>query len=202
MKMNNTIRTIPCLLLLLLSCSLLYSQRPSTVLELSDPYKYGWHEESNRLTFRDSLTVSTSLLNEYNNLKQSSWTNALKTAVAPGWGHFSIGRNTKGQIFLVSQLAILGTSLYYYERSMIHYRKYRDATNIDDINEHYDNAVEPYRRSNLFLGLFFVVWGYSIYDVMSETSSYNGELWNQIVEEEMSKKKGLQITPTGISWRF
>jgi len=202
MRVSTKLRIIPSLFLLLLSCSLLYSQGPSPVQELSNPYKYNWHEESTRLDFRDSLTVSTSLLDDYDNLKQSSWTNALKSAVAPGWGHFSIGRNTKGQVFLISQIAILGTSLYYYERSMIHYRKYRNATNIDDINEHYDNAVEPYRRSNLFLGLFFVVWGYSIYDVMSETNRYNGELWNQIVEEEISRHSSIQITPTGISWRF
>ena len=170
------------------------------IMDFSDPNKYEWENETDRLTFREDYYISKEMLQEYRALKQSPMSNALKNAVAPGWGHFSIGSNTKGQIFLVSQLALLGTSIYYYERSMIHYRKYKTATQIDEINEHYNNALVPYRQSNLLFGLFVVIWGYTIYDVIVETNQYNWNRWNEITERQ--RDQNLVITPTGITWRF
>jgi hypothetical protein len=180
-------------------CSLLFAEDFS-IMDFSDPYKYEWYNAEDRYTFRDSLSQSNLLLEDYLEIRQSPLTNALKTAVAPGWGHFSVKSYTKGQILLGSQLALLGTTLYFYERSMIHYRKYKKATQIDEIDEHYNNALIPYRQSNLFIGLFIVVWGYSIYDVINETNQYNYERWRELNERENSYE--ISISPNGVSFRF
>lgn len=171
-----------------------------SIMEFSNPYKYDWTDETARLEYREDLLTNTSLLDEYSQLKHSPLSNALRTAVAPGWGHFSLGSHTKGQIFLVAQLALLGSSIYYYEKSMIHYRKYKSATQIDEMNEHYNEALLPYRQSNLLFGLFVVVWGYTIYDVINETNDYNWNRWNELTGEE--NNFNLSITPNGISLRF
>jgi len=170
------------------------------IMDFSNPYKYDWYDETGRIEFRDSLLVATQLLDDYEQVKQSPLSNALKTAVLPGWGHFSVNSYTKGQIFLGSQLVLLGTSIYFYEKSMIHYRKYKSATQIDEIEEHYENAILPYRQSNLLLGLLAVVWGYTIYDAIVETNQYNANRWNELTQSESNQS--LIITPTGVSLRF
>ncbi|MBW6515828.1 MAG: hypothetical protein K0B81_04320 [Candidatus Cloacimonetes bacterium] len=195
------IHKIPCLLLLLfIVFSVKILSADFSIMEFSNPYKYEWFEEEDRITFRDSLEYRTMILSEYDELKQSTMTNALKTAFLPGWGHFTLRSYTKGQIFLGAQLALLGSSLYYYEKAMIHYRRYEKATQIDEINEHYDNALLPYRQSNLLLGLFIVVWGYTIYDVIVETNQHNWNIWNDLVQQ--NSNQALIITPTGITLRF
>lgn len=189
----------PLLLILLLFSGTLLAN-DFNIMEFSNPYKYDWYDEADRTDFRDSLMIRTMLLDEYDELKQSPMSNALKTAILPGWGHFSLKSYTKGQVFLGAQLALLGSSIYYYEKAMIHYRRYEKATQIDEINEHYDNALLPYRQSNLLFGLLVVVWGYTIYDVMVETNSYNQNIWNNLLHP--GSEQALIITPTGITLRF
>ncbi|MCB5230593.1 MAG: hypothetical protein WCX83_02715 [Candidatus Cloacimonas sp.] len=166
----------------------------------SDPQKYGWTDEDMRLEARDNLFLRNMLLDDYAMYAQSPLKNALKSSVAPGWGHFSINSYTKGQVFLGVQLGLLGSSLYFREKSSVEYKKYQKATQIDDIKRYYDNAVIPYRESNLLLGLFIVVWGYTIYDVIIETNNYNQAVWNDLIEP--INEPALKITPTGISYRF
>jgi len=142
-------RMLLLLFLALVMCvPALYSQ-DFDISEFSDPHKYGWIDEETRLAARDSLFLNTVLIDDYNEQMQSPILNAVKTAIAPGWGHFSVGSYTKGQVFLASQLVLLGTSIYYREQAMIDYRKYENATHIDDINGYYDSAITPYRQSNL-----------------------------------------------------
>ena len=83
---------------------------------------------------------------------------------------------------------------------MIHYRKYETATQIDEIEEHYENAILPYRQSNLLFGLLAVVWGYTIYDAIVETNQYNANRWNELTQRESNQT--LAITPTGVTLRF
>ena len=190
---------LPIALTLLILTSILTAQ-DFDVVEFSNPYKYGWLNEYSRLAARDSLFINSMMLDEYNDRMQSPLLNALKTAVAPGWGHFSVGSYTKGQLLLGSQIVLFGTSFYYREQAMIDYRKYKNATQIDDINNFYNSAVTPYRQSNLLLGLFFVIWGYTIYDSVIETHDYNNNLWYQLKEERTTYK--ISLTPTSISVRF
>ncbi len=166
------------------------------VLEFSSPVKYGWANEQMRLAARDSLFIKNLHLDKYNQLRQNPLNNVMKTAIAPGWGHFSVGSNTKGQVFLASQIALLSTGIYFHQKSMIEYRKYKKATQIDEMNQYYDSAITPYRQANLLFGLFFAVWCYTIYDVVLETNSYNADVWEDIVNNR------LKVTPSGVSIEF
>ena len=139
-------------------------------------------------------------LDEYSAKKQSPIINALKTSVAPGWGHFSVESYTKGQIFLGVQLALLGSGIYFREKAMIEYRKYEKATQIDDIDKYYDDTIIPHRQSSLLFTLSIVVWGYTIYDAIVETNHYNWELWEKLSTDKLSSN--LSITPVSITWRF
>lgn len=164
--------------------------------QFSNPFKYEWSDEEERLRSRDNLFLETMLLDKYNEQKQSAVVNALKTSIAPGWGHFSVESYTKGQVFLGIQLVLLGTGMYFRDKAMIEHSKYEQATQIDDIVKYYDQAQIPFRQSGLLFSLWFIVWGYTIYDVVIETNQYNWDLWDSI------RESNLTITPTSISYRF
>lgn len=186
---------------IILSCTMPVSLLGSgfDIHRFSDPFKYNWPNEETRLRFRDNLFMQTVMLDEYEEQKQAPLTNALKTAIAPGWGHFSVNSYTKGQVFLGVQVVLLGTGLYYREKAMIEYRKYENATQIEDINRYYDDAMIPHRQSTLLLSLFAIMWGYTIYDSILETNNYNWNLWESI---SGSIDSNLTITPTSITYRF
>lgn len=187
-------------LLLIIPLKLLPQEASTEIQDFSNPYKYGWTDEESRLQARDYNFLQNMLLEEYNSQKQSPMINAFKTAIAPGWGHFSLGSYTKGQIFLASQLVLLGSGIYYREKAMIEYSKYEKATQIDDINRYYESAITPYRQSSLLLTLLVIVWGYTIYDVINETNEYNWTLWDRLSEDYISSN--VTITPTSITFRF
>jgi hypothetical protein len=75
-----------------------------------------------------------------------------------------------------------------------------EATQVDEINSLYEAALEPYTLSMALFGLYALIWGYNLYDSVQATESYNGNLWNSIVDEYSSRR--ISITPTGIKVRF
>ncbi len=197
-------RTSFCLILLILTLNifqgiLLEASQVSTS-NFADPYKYGWIDESTRLNARDDFFLRTMLLEDYYNQKQSPFSNALKSAIAPGWGHFSVESYTKGQILLGIQLSLLGSGIYFREKANIQYNKYEEATQIEDINRYYNNAITPHRQSNFLLSIFFVVWAYTIYDTVLETNDYNDSLWNNIYLNR--RNMSISIYPTSIQVKF
>lgn len=199
---NKTFSMVKCFIVTIILCGLIPASLAGQELDIgrfSNPFKYGWVDEESRLNSRDKLFMRTVMLDQYHQEKQSSAVNALKTAIAPGWGHFSLESYTKGQLFLGVQIMLLGTGLYYREKSMIEFRKYEKATQVDDIKRYYDDAIIPHRQSTLLLSLFFIVWGYTIYDSIIETQTYNWDLWGKISGNEDAN---LTITPTSITYRF
>lgn len=193
------LRIMFLLLLFTIGSITVYAEEFS-IMDFTDPYKYEWYDEASRLAFRDRLERHSLLLSEYGEIKQSPLTNALKTAIAPGWGHYSVNSYTKGHVFLTTQIVLLGATYYFHDRSMIHYNRYKKATQIDEMNEHYENALIPYRQSNMLLGLFAAVWVYTIYDAVLETHRYNREAWDDLTERNQSS--AFIVTPTGITLRF
>ena len=197
--LSNSLLLSAFIFLLFCSISILEAQE-FDIRKFSDPQKYGWADETLRLDARDDLFIRNMLLEDYNKQAQSPLTNVIKTSFAPGWGHFSLGSYTKGQVLLGTQLGLLGTSLYLREKANIEYKKYKGATQIDAIHDYYESAIIPYRQSNLLLGLFVVVWGYTIYDVVLETHNYNDNIWNELTNS--MTVGSLNITPISISYRF
>jgi hypothetical protein len=170
------------------------------IKKFSDPEKYGWDSPEILFEARADLYNRQKLLQIYELKNQSITTNLIKSAFAPGWGHFSSGEYTKGQILLGLELIFLGTSYYYHDSAMEKYNKYKKATYITDINQFYEDANDSYFISQIFFSLGAIVWIYTIYDSINSTETYNDKVWNEIRQQHYSK--GISINPTGFTWRF
>jgi hypothetical protein len=168
--------------------------------KFSNPAKYNWNDLSTRQQAQDNLLERQKLLQVYQMSHLNMATNLGKSAMIPGWGHFSAQSYTKGQILLGLEIVMVGSSLYFYDQAMESYNKYKSATQIDDIHQYYNDSLKPYRTSQVFLGMAVVVWGYTLYDTYNETEKYNANQWTKIMNEY--NRNNLQISPTGISWRF
>ncbi|MCD4820069.1 MAG: hypothetical protein K8S23_15405 [Candidatus Cloacimonetes bacterium] len=168
--------------------------------KFSNINKYGWDNPEIHLEARENLFSRQKLLQIYQLNKKKPYTNVIKSAIMPGWGHFSAKNYIKGQILLATEIALFGTSLYYYDQASEYYDKYKKATNITDINNYYEKTRSPLRLSREFLSFGILIWIYTIYDTLIVTESYNRELWENLIIEYHDKK--LKVTPTGISLRF
>ena len=168
--------------------------------KFSEPEKYGWKNHKEQLEVRGKRFEKQKLLQIYNLRKQTYVGNIIKSAIAPGWGHFVTDQPTKGLILLGSEIVLIGTSYYFFDRSMEYYNKYKNANYIANIKQYYNDANTPFTYSQIFFSLAFSVWIYSVYDSINATDVYNGNLWQKILLEEKERK--LQISPTGITLRF
>ena len=166
----------------------------------SDPQKYGWEDFEDRFEAQHSMLERQKLLQIYRMQKLDPATNVAKSAIAPGWGHFSAQSYTKGQILLGAQVVLLGSAFYFYDQAMDKYDEYKHANQINAMNQAYNDALEPYRYAQAFFGLFCVVWGYTLWDTYMATEEYNANLWHTIFEEY--NRGAVQLSPTGISVRF
>ena len=168
--------------------------------EFSNPSKYNWENMEDRYKAREFLESRQKLLQIYELNKQQIIGNMMRSAVAPGWGHYKSHDYTKGHTFLASEIVLFGTSLYYYVQAMNDYHKYEDSNYIGDITQFYLDANSNYKNSQLFFSLGAIVWMYAIYDSISSTQEYNQKLWNDLAKKSLSQK--VLITPTSITLRF
>jgi len=168
--------------------------------EFTDPSKYGWGTFEQRQEAQNDLLARQQLLQVYRMQRLPAAANVAKSAIAPGWGHFSAQSYTKGQVLLGMQIVLLGSSFYFYDQAMENYNKYKKATQIDKMNQAYNDSLEPYRYAQVFFGLYTLVWAYTLYDTYQVTEEYNAGLWQRIIQEYNRSK--VQLTPTGVSVRF
>ena len=140
------------------------------------------------------------LLQIYEHKKLSVSKNILKSVIAPGWGHFTAKRYTKGQILLGLEVILIGSGIYYYDQAMENYDKYKKADYIGDIEKYYTDANTHFRYSKILFSFGIIVWLYTMYDTVQVTEEYNNELWDNINMEY--SKINLIVTPTGFTLRF
>lgn len=170
------------------------------IKEFSDPAKYGWNNMAERIEARSELHSRQKLLQIYKLNKQNVLTNMIKSAFAPGWGHYSSHNYTKGHVFIASEIILFGTSFYFYNQAMDDYHNYENSNYIGDIKQLYLDANSNYKYSQLFFSLGAVIWFYTIYDSISATQEYNQNLWIDLSKKILSQK--VLISPTGITLRF
>lgn len=192
-------KNIFILMLFIISC-LQAQETEFDIKKFSDPQKYGWKDHLEQLSAREERVKKQKLLQIYNMRKQNISSNILRSTIAPGWGQFTAGEDTKGFVLLFSEVVLLGTSYFFYDRAMDKYEKYKDATYIVDIKQYYNDADQPYTYSQLFLYLGIGVWLYNIYDSIDATDQYNAQLWQEILQEEQQRKFSLSLN--GITIRF
>ncbi len=170
------------------------------IKEFTNPYKYDWDTYEKRISYRIEREERQELLQIYNMRKQSIASNLVKSAIIPGWGQISSHSDIRGQLILGVEIVALGGCVFLYTRAMDKYDKYKDATQINEIDRLYDEALEPYTLSMALLGLYSLIWGYNLYDSAQATEGYNAQLWNTLLEEKASRR--ILLTPTGIQLRF
>ncbi|MDP2173088.1 MAG: DUF5683 domain-containing protein [Candidatus Cloacimonadaceae bacterium] len=166
----------------------------------SDSTKYGWNNYLERRDYRDHLVERQKLLQLYEMEANSPRGTIIKSAIIPGWGQFTNKNNIKGSIILGTELFLIGTSLFFFDRSVYYHRKYEEATQVEDIETYYNAAVGPRQYSVIFLGVAVLVWGYNIFDVIQSTDDYNASVWRRIIDQYA--KSPVQIKPEGIEMRF
>jgi hypothetical protein len=170
------------------------------IFRFSEPDKYGWTNPELRIKAREDLYNRQKLLQIYHLNKQNPTKNVIKTMILPGWGHFSAHRYTKGQVLLGMEIILLGSSIYFYDQAKEYYDKYKQSTNILDINNFYEDTKIPLRLSQGFLTLGILVWIYSLYDTPKVTDEYNKDLWDKLIFEFHQKR--VEVTPHGVTLRF
>ncbi len=186
--------------LLLLICTGLQAQGGFDIDAFTNPQKYGWTTWEDRMNYRFDLMERQKLLQIYELEAQSVTGNVLKSAVFPGWGQFSTKYYTKGQVLMALEIGFLGASYLFYDKSQSFYRRYQNATQIDEINQYYHDAQVPYQYSMVFLTFATVVWVYNIFDVVQTTERYNAEVWQNTLKSYYSSP--VQVTPEGIQVNF
>ena len=162
--------------------------------------KYGWDDAKNWQNSRNDLQENMIVFGQWETKKQSHFTNCLKSMIAPGWGHFSTNNYLKGEILLGLQVLLAGSAYYFYDQSQDYYDKYKNAHQIDEINQYYIDANSSYRTSGILVGLWIIVWGYTVLDTIQATEDYNRDLWYTLYNEYMKSK--VTVTAQGIQIRF
>ena len=188
------------LIFIILFLSTLLVSEEFNIEEFSNPSKYNWNNMKDRFEAREDLDGRQKLLQIYELNKQKVINNMMKSAFAPGWGHYSSHDYTKGHFFIASEIVLFGTSYYFYNKAMDDYHNYEDSHYIGDIKQFYLDANSNYKYSQLFFSLGSIIWIYTIYDSISATQEYNQNLWNDITKKYYSQK--VTITPTSITVRF
>lgn len=168
------------------------------IMDFSRPDKYGWGTFDKRNQAVKNLSERQKLLQLYEMEKQDILGNVIKSVIVPGWGQYHAKNYSKGQIFLGMETVMLLTSYYLYEQSMNKYDRYKKATQIDEINNLYNQASRPYRFSQTFFGAYLVILIYNCYDSIETTNEYNAKVWNRIEKKSLK----ISVTPTGLTLRF
>lgn len=191
----------PILLLIFLSLAAgLLAQTQFDINAFADTTKYGWKDWRDRSAYRTDLINRQELLQLYEMESSPIAASIVKSSLIPGLGQIASKAGTKGTIFLGTELVSLGVSLYFFDRSNYYYDKYRNATQIDEIQMYYGMAQKPRYYSVVFLGLGLVIWGYNIYDVVQTTDDYNAQVWKNILEKQSNKT--ISLGPDGVRVRF
>jgi hypothetical protein len=178
----------------------LSAQSGFDIEKFTNPEKYGWTNWEDRMNYRNDLTERQKLLQIYEIEAQSISGNMVKSSVFPGWGQFNARHYTKGQVFLAIELTMLGASYFFYDKSRDNYKKYQNATQVDQMEAYYHDALVPYQYSAVFLAFASVVWAYNLFDVIQTTENYNAEIWQNTLKKHY--KIPVKVNPTGIEVSF
>ncbi len=182
---------------LLLLCPSLIFPKIFDINNFSNPKKYGWEDNKDRLKFRKILKVKSDLYQLYDLRKYSYPQTIGLSAILPGWGQFNTEHYVKGQILITSNIAILGTAYYFYDSALGYNQKYKNATQVQQMKQFYSDANYYLNYAQIITGIYALFWVYNIYDAIKSTDAYNTKLWNQI-----KKNKKFELTKNGVSYKF
>ena len=195
-------KVITKIIIIFIISNLLILQLPAQEFDLnkfSDPKKYGWESFEDRMEFRNHHYEKQQLLQLYEVRAKTIPSTMVKSAIFPGWGHYTIESYTKGHTFLTGGVVVLGAGIYFLSRSQDYYKQYKSATQIDIMNSNYDKAEQNHRTAIIFAAGYAVLWGFCLFDTAESTETYNANLWDNIVSKRF---ENISLSPTGFEVRF
>ncbi len=190
------------IIILLMTFLLVMIKLPAETFDLnkfSNPKKYGWENYLDRAEYRKDLQNRKELLQLYEVKAKSITSTMAKSAIFPGWGHYTIESYSKGHTFLTGGIILAGAGLYFYSRSQDYYDNYKAANQIDVITSNYDKAEENYNYAMVFIGSYIILWAYNLYDSAESTERYNANLWDNLINNRFDN---ISLTPTSFEVRF
>ncbi len=190
------------ILILLFTLSLLplLAQTDFDIASFADTLKYNWDTPATRYAYRENLEFKKKLLTKYEDERLAVPLNMGKSMLLPGWGHFHTKNYLRGQILLSSEIILAGSTFFLYDKAMDKYDQYKKATQIDQMDQFYQDANESYKQASLTTALFVLVWAYNVYDTYLVTNQYNDKLWIDNIQKEVDRK--ITVSPTGINIKF
>lgn len=194
-KSTKLISLVICLMII----SLQLPAQDFDLNKFSNPKKYGWESYKDRVAYQEDLLSRQELLQLYEIKTKSITYTMAKSAIFPGWGHYSIESYSKGHTFLTGGVIVAGAGLYFYSRSQDYYKRYKSATQIDVLNSNFDKAEQNYNTSMIFLAVYAILWSYNLYDSSESTERYNANLWNDLLNNQFDN---ISLTPKGIEVKF
>lgn len=91
----------------------------------------------------------------------------LRSALFPGWGHFTYNENKKGKWLTLGALLTLPPAVYYIWDSNRKEERYLNETDRTEIEKRYDSYNTSYRLRNIFLISYIGIWLYTQFDVFN-----------------------------------
>ena len=177
----------------------LYSQN-TDMTGFSNTIKYNWLTPEDRYEFRNNLALRNSIIDDFEKEKIDVSRNMQLSLILPGTGHLHTGNYIRGILFLGGEIAIASTTIYFFNQGKSNHEKYRNATQIDDINRFYDATVTSYLQASIMTGVFIAVWVVNVFDTRRVTNEYNRRLWNDFLQREQERR--VVVTTNGLVYRF
>jgi hypothetical protein len=89
-----------------------------------------------------------------------------KSLLFPGWGHFSIGKSTKGLIFSAAALVSFSSMIYYIVKANNSEQSYLNETDAAIIQSKYNDYNNNYKLRNFFITSSILIWTYTQLDFL------------------------------------
>ena len=122
-----------------------------------------------------------------------------KSILLPGWGHLSLGDETKGWILTSAGVAALGSMIYFIVDANKKENDYLSEINSAQIQIKYDEYNKSYKIRNVLIATYAAIWIYSQIDILFFSNQLGSEKISAHVSDNLQLANQNKIT---LSFKF
>lgn len=122
-----------------------------------------------------------------------------KSLLLPGWGHLSLGDNTKGWILTSAGVAALGSMIYFIVDANNRENDYLSEINSTQIQIKYDEYNKSYKIRNALIATYAAIWIYSQIDILFFSNQLGSENISAHISDNLQLTNQNKIT---LSFKF
>ena len=122
-----------------------------------------------------------------------------KSLLLPGWGHLSLGDNTKGWILTSAGVAALGSMIYFIVDANNRENDYLSEINSAQIQIKYDEYNKSYKIRNALIATYAAIWIYSQIDILFFSNQLGSENISAHISDNLQLTNQNKIT---LSFKF